>query len=168
MRGDLKSQELFYKQFYGYGMAICLRYLPNKEEAKEVLNDSFLKIFAQIQQLQEQDQFKSWIRRIIVNTALDRLRKNKKFQMNTDIEDAQLEIVDSNVLNKLSAEEIMGMLQKLPDNYRTVFNLYEIEGFNHEEIAKMLGIPVGTSKSNLSRAKAKLKAMILATETQYL
>jgi RNA polymerase sigma factor (sigma-70 family) len=165
LKGNLKSQELFYKHFYGYAMSIALRYSNNREEAAEILNDSFLKVFTNLQKHKSDRSLKAWIRRIVINTALDKYRQNRRRGFEMDIADIQEETLDENVIDKLSAEDIMRMVQQLPPDHRTVFNLYEIEGFNHEEISQMLGMPVGTSKSNLSRAKSKLRQLITSLQT---
>jgi RNA polymerase sigma-70 factor (ECF subfamily) len=154
------AHELFYKRFYGYVMSIALRYANHAEEAKEITNDSFVKVFQHLNRHDQQRSLKAWIRRIVVNTALDRLRKNNRELRQTDIEQTIIEAPDGGVLEKLSAEDIMQMVQSLSSAQRAVFNLFEIEGFSHEEIGAMLEIPVGTSKSHLARAKMKLRQMI--------
>jgi RNA polymerase sigma-70 factor (ECF subfamily) len=159
------AHELFYKRFYGYVMSIALRYSNHSEEAKEITNDSFVKAFQHLNRHDQQRSLKAWIRRIVVNTALDRLRKNKRELRQTDIQQTNIEAPDEGVLQQLSAEDIMRMVQSLSGPQRAVFNLFEIEGFSHEEIGEMLEIPVGTSKSHLARAKMKLRQMI--SEKQY-
>lgn len=164
LKGDPKSQELLYRHFYGYAMSVALRYAPSRDEALEVLNDSFLKVFKNLKKHDRSKSLKAWIRRIVINTALDKIRSNQKYAQDTDLENAQYETFDESVLDKISADEILEMVQALPDSYRTIFNLYEIEGFNHVEISKLLGIPVGTSKSHLSRAKSRLRQMLSKLE----
>lgn len=154
------AHELFYKRFYGYMMSIALRYSNHSEEAKEITNDSFVKVFQHLNRHDQQRSLKAWIRRIVVNTALDRLRKNKRELRKTDIQQTNIEAPEEGVLQQLSAEDIMRMVQSLSAAQRAVFNLFEIEGFSHEEIGAMLEIPVGTSKSHLARAKMKLRQMI--------
>ncbi|WP_448519918.1 RNA polymerase sigma factor [Rhodoflexus sp.] len=160
LAGKRGAQELFYKRFYGYVMSIALRYSKHTEEAKEITNDSFVKAFQHLNRHDQQRSLKSWLRRIVVNTALDRLRKNKRELHQTDIQQLPLETLDEGVIARLSAEDIMQMIQDLSAPQRAVFNLFEIEGFSHEEIGAMLDIPVGTSKSHLARAKVKLRQMI--------
>ncbi len=160
IRGKSKYQEELYRYYYGYAMSICLRYAGSREEASEVLNDSFMKIFAKIKQFDAKKSFRAWLRRIIVNTAIDNYRKNKKHSYGMDISSAEGEYEQFNILDQLAAEDIYRIVQKLPDKYRLAFNLYEIEGYSHEEIAEQLGIPVGTSRSNLSRAKRKLRELL--------
>jgi RNA polymerase sigma-70 factor (ECF subfamily) len=161
MKGRLKDQEGLYKHFYGYVMGICLRYAKSKDEASEILNDSFLKVFNKLNTYDSSKLFKAWLRRITVNTAIDYYRREHKHDYQLPIEKAIKEENDFDVIDQLNTEDILKLLQKLPDNYRVVFNLYEIEGYSHDEIGEMLKIPVGTSKSNLSRAKQKLRIMVM-------
>lgn len=155
----LKYQEKLYKHFYSYAMSICLRYSYSEEEAGEVLNDSFMKVFTKIDKYDENLSFKSWFRRIIINTSIDYYRKNSKHRQNTDIEDAIHESDNYSAIEQMSAEDILQLLDQLSTQYRIVFNLYEIEGYSHEEIGKMLNISASTSRTNLTRAKKKLKML---------
>lgn len=155
------SQEALYRQFFGYAMAICLRYASNKDEAIEILNDGFLKIFNHIQSYDTSRPFKSWLSKIMANTAIDHLRSKKKISFSEDITQAyDLGVHDDKALDKLAYEEILQLVQDLPPAYKTVFNLYVMEGFQHQEIADLLGISEGTSKSNLFKAKRILKTKI--------
>lgn len=155
------SQEALYRQFFGYAMAICLRYASNKDEAIEILNDGFLKIFNHIQSYDTSRPFKSWLSKIMANTAIDHLRSRKKISFSEDITQAyDLGVHDDKALDKLAYEEILLLVQDLPPAYKTVFNLYVMEGFQHQEIADLLGISEGTSKSNLFKAKRILKTKI--------
>ncbi|RPE13638.1 RNA polymerase sigma factor [Chitinophaga lutea] len=155
------SQEALYRQFFGYAMAICLRYANNKNEAIEILNDGFLKIFNHINSYDTSRPFKSWLSKIMANTAIDHLRSRKKISFAEDISQAyDLGVTDDKALDKLSYDEILLLVQNLPPAYKTVFNLYVMEGFQHQEIAAMLGISEGTSKSNLFKAKRILKEKI--------
>ncbi|MGE7773145.1 RNA polymerase sigma factor [Chitinophaga sp. NPDC101104] len=157
------SQEALYRQFFGYAMAICLRYANNKEEAIEILNDGFLKIFHHIDSYDTSRPFKSWLSKIMANTAIDHLRSRKKIVFTEDITQVyDLGMPDEYAISKLSYEEILQLVQHLPPAYRTVFNLYVLEGFQHQEISNMLGISEGTSKSNLFKAKRILKEKIEA------
>jgi RNA polymerase sigma factor (sigma-70 family) len=161
MQGDRKSQELLYKQFYGFAMGVCLRYTQSKDEAVEVVNDGFLKVFTKGEQYDANYPFKAWLKRIMVNTALDYYRKNQKHYYHENIEDAyEVSSQESNAISHLSYEELMELVQKLPPSYRMVFSLFAIDGYSHDEISKKLGISEGTSKSNLSRARDALKAML--------
>ena len=159
-KGKPKAQEGLYKHFYGYAMGICLRYANSKDEASEILNDSFLKVFEKIDQYDQSKLFKAWLRRILINTSIDYYRRNNKHYNHLELEKARREEHDYDVVNQLNAEDILKVMQQLPDNYRLTFNLYEVEGYTHEEISELMQIPVGTSKSNLSRAKQKLRALV--------
>ena len=156
-----KAQHMLYQKYYGYAMAIALRYAPSHEIAKDILNDGFLKIFTSIQQFDLQKPFKPWLSQIIVYTAISRFRKEKKHLYHADITDAHEEHdLNEDALDVLMAEEIIALLQKLPDLHRITFNLYELEGYSHQEISLQLGISEATSRSNLSRAKAKLQKIL--------
>jgi RNA polymerase sigma factor (sigma-70 family) len=161
MQGDRKSQELLYKQFYGFAMGVCLRYTQTRDEALEVVNDGFLKVFTKGEQFDSNYSFKAWLKRIMVNTALDYYRKNQKHYYHENIEDAhEVSISEANPISNLSYEELIDLVNKLPPSYRMVFSLFAIDGYSHEEIGKQLGISEGTSKSNLSRARDALRAML--------
>lgn len=165
VRGDRKSQEKLYRQFYGFAMSVCVRYTQSRDEALEIVNDSFLKVFTKGDQYDSKYPFKAWFRRIIVNTALDFYRSQQKHYFHENIEEAyEVSSNDSSPLSQLNHEEIIMLIQRLPSGYKMVFNLFVIDGFSHEEISKQLGISVGTSKSNLSRAREALRKMILTEE----
>ena len=160
IREEAKAQEGLYRHFYGYGMSICLRYAGNKEEATDILNDGFLKVFTKIRKYDFQSPLKAWLRKILVNTAIDYYRMSKKAKQMVDIQVMDQASSEVDVVSKLSAEEILGLLHLLPEHYRLAFNLHEIEGYSHEEIGVMLSIPAGTSRSNLARAKKRLRDMV--------
>ena len=155
--GELKYQELLYKHFYAYAMGIGMRYLKNRDDAMEVVNDSFIKVFKGIQFFNETQPFKAWLRRIVVNTSIDLHRKNLKYNEQIDLEQAEYIGKPAEVIDQLSAKDILRLLDDLPEIHRVVFNLYEIDGYNHEEIGKMINIPVSSSRVYLSRAKEKLR-----------
>jgi RNA polymerase sigma factor (sigma-70 family) len=159
-KGKIKYQEGLYRQFYSFAMSVCLRYAPNREDALEVLNDSFMKVFDNIKKFDQTRPFKSWFRRILVNTALDHYRANKKYRLQVEYEAEMMDVpVDLEMDRSLETDEILDLFEQLPEIYRITFNLYEVEGYNHEEIAGLLDIAPGTSRSNLSRAKKMLKAL---------
>jgi RNA polymerase sigma factor (sigma-70 family) len=158
---DRLAQKQLYCQFYNYGMTLCCRYAPNMEEAKEILNDAFVKIFSKIDHYDESLSFSGWIHRIIVNTAIDFYRKHRFDEPVLDLVHAQYVDIQEDMLAAMSTKEIMNLVQQLTPSYRIVFNLHVVEGYAHEEIATMLQISVGTSKSNLARAKLKLQQLIL-------
>ncbi|GGH32283.1 DNA-directed RNA polymerase sigma-70 factor [Dyadobacter endophyticus] len=143
-------------------MGICLRYSNSDQQAQEILNDSFLKVFENILITREILVFRAWLRRIVVNTALDHYRKERRRmeRITTDYAEEDMTIAED-VIDKLSAEEIIKLLQELPESQRLVFNLYEIEGYNHQEIGEMLGFPAATSRTYLTRAKQRIKSLML-------
>ncbi|NLR59838.1 sigma-70 family RNA polymerase sigma factor [Chitinophaga polysaccharea] len=157
---ERSSQEALYRNFFGYGLSICLRYAQNREEAVEILNDGFLKIFNHIQSFDTSRSFKTWLGKIMVNTSIDFLRSKKRLIFMDDISQVAEPTTDETSVDKLSYDELLRHVQALPPAYKTVFNLYVMEGFQHQEIAAMLGISEGTSKSNLFKAKKILKERI--------
>lgn len=167
IRGQRDSQKALYKHFYGYAMSICLRYSKNSEEATEVLNDGFMKVFTKIKKYDATKSFKGWIRKIMINTALDNYRHNLKHYYNQDLETTQQSAAQENILSNMSYQEIVTMVQQLSPAYRAVFNLHVIDGYTHEEIAEILDISVGTSKSNLSKAREKLREMLKKNKNEY-
>ncbi len=159
IENDRKSQRKLYELYYGYGMGICSRYSENKEEAVELLNDSFMKLFKHIKKFDLKKPFKPWFRKILINTCINNFKK-KKVSFSIDLEEARNITNANEILSGISYKEILNMIIKLSPAYRTVFNLYAIEGYKHEEIADMLDISVGTSKSNLFKAKKQLKTIL--------
>ncbi len=155
---DRNAQRKLYEHFHGRMLGICLRYARCREEAVEVLNSSFLKVFKNIHRFDDsKGNIEAWIRTIVTNTAIDRYRKESKKHPTIDMEYAYKESNGSIAIEELTAEEILGLIQELPPAYRTVFNLFAIEGYSHREIGEKLGISEGTSKSNLSKARKKLQ-----------
>jgi RNA polymerase sigma factor (sigma-70 family) len=159
--GHLKYQELLYKQFYGYAMGVGLRYLANRDDALEVVNDAFIKVFNTINSFNEALPFKPWLRRVIVNTAIDRRRKNLRNLAEADLEEAAFVATPAVAITQLNAADILILMQLLPELNRMVFNLYEVDGYNHEEISVMLGIAASSSRVYLGRAKERLRKLIL-------
>ncbi len=157
---EREAQKELYRRFYSYGMSICIRYVEDKQEATLILNDGFLKVFNNIQAYDTQLDFKPWFKTIMVNTALNYLKKMKKFSKEINLETAGEVSVSDNLLSQFAYQELVNMIQQLSLAYRTVFNMYVLDGYKHEEIALQLGITVSTSKSNLTRAKEKLRTMI--------
>ena len=159
--GARNSQRMLYEHFYGYAMSICLRYAKNREEAVEILNDGFLKVFTRLDQYDPDQPFRAWLRRILINSAIDHHRKNQLFPLHLELSAATNLADDAMPMPRLSPDEdVLPVLQKLSPAYRMVFNLYVMEEFRHEEIAEMLGISVSTSRSNLVRAKETLRLLI--------
>ena len=155
-----KSQHELYKLFYAYGMSIGIRYVKNEDEAIHVLNDSFMKVFTRIKTYDDRYDFKPWFRKIVVNTSINYMKKQKQLQMKSQIEDAKHISDREDILSRIGYKELINLVQSLSTAYRTVFNMYVIDGYKHDEIAKTLNISVGTSKSNLSKARAQLRDMI--------
>ena len=163
-----ESQKMIYSSFYGYAMSICHRYTNHEEDATEILNDGFLKVFVEIYRFKPAytdtiNSFKGWIRKIMIYTAIDHFRKNVKHRMTTELNETYMHLPDGDedALAKISHEEIINAIKFLTPGYRTVLNLFIIEGFSHDEIAKELGISVGTSKSNLAKARRQLQKILL-------
>jgi RNA polymerase sigma factor (sigma-70 family) len=159
-KGERSSQHKVYAHFYSYVLTVCARYAATQEEAKEVLNDSFYKIFTKLDFYNPSYAFKGWLHRIVVNTAIDRYRSRQKKPITEELSQAQSVEIEMEVVEMLTREEIFKMVQFLSPSYRTVFNLFVVEGYSHPEIAELLGISEGASKSNLAKARMKLKLML--------
>jgi RNA polymerase sigma factor (sigma-70 family) len=162
-----KSQKELYEMYYAYGMSITLRYAGSRDEAAAILNDAYMKVFDNIKKYDLKRPFKPWFRQIVVNTAINHYHKTKKIRERSEIQltDAILSN-DETIISGISYGEMIEMVQHLTPAYRTVFNLYVIEGYSHEEIATRLGIAIGTSKSNLARAKQNLRVILEKNLTQ--
>ena len=165
-----ECQKELYKLYYSFCVSICVRYCYNHDDAIEVTNDGFLKIFKNINNFSPKYEnieasLMGWMQRIMIFTAIDNFRKNNRYNRQQDIEDVHYDIKDSdeNSIDRMSYKEIIELVQKLSPVYRTVFNLYVIDGFKHEEIASQLNITVGTSKSNLAKARTNIQKMLKAT-----
>lgn len=167
LRNDRRSQEELFKLFYGKMLPVCMRYMPDRDTAQEVLQEGFIKVFEKLGAFDFKGSFEGWIRRIIANTAIDAIRKSKKDPYLTDNDnDFKLGASDPIVereeaeFTELKAEIAMEAIQKLSPAYRTVFNLFVLEDYSHKEIAELLGISEGTSKSNLAKAKMNLQKIV--------
>jgi len=158
-RKNQKCQEQLYKTYFGYAMAVVMKYVENRQDAIDIVDDTFMKAFDAIGKFDTQQPFKPWLRKIIVNTAIDRIRENKKFLNHTSID----KIVDFstpvNAIHELTVKEIYGLLRQLPPVQKYIFNMYEIDGYTHKEIAEKLHIPESTSRTSLTRAKAALRKL---------
>lgn len=159
-KGKRSAQQELYSRFSDKMLATCIRYVGNQFEAEDVLVVGFMKVFDKIDTFSGEGSFEGWIRRIMVNESLMYLRKQKHTKYHEDLETAERETASELSDSNLEAEDLMNMIQELPDGYRVVFNLYAIEGFSHKEIAQQLGVTEGTSKSQLSKARGMLKRMI--------
>lgn len=156
------AQKWLYDRYAAKMFSVCRRYIPRREDAEDVLIEAFFKIFENINVFRSVGSFEGWMRRIVVNEALMFLRKNKLLTVEPDAADLNtLEMsVSIGVEQQLAVQDILKLLEKLPTGYRTIFNLYVIEGFKHQEIADMLHISINTSKSQLILAKEKLRKMM--------
>ncbi len=141
-------------------MSICFRYVTNESEAISIMNNGYLKIFKNIHKYDDSYDFKPWFKTIMVNTAINYVKKMKKYKAEINLEEAATFSTSNDILSKISFKELLGTIQTLSIGYRTVFNMYVLDGYKHEEIANQLGISVNTSKSNLSRAKSRLREII--------
>lgn len=158
LENDRKSQRNLYQHFYGYGLSICLRYSDSREEAIELLNESFMKIFKNLESFELSRPFKPWLRTVLINTCLNGFRKKKIVFETEEINEKHMGSED--IIAGISYQEIIDLIRKLPPAYRAVFNLYAIEGYKHEEISDLLNISIGTSKSNLFKAKRQMRAIL--------
>jgi len=156
-----QAQRALIKMFFGFAKSISIRYATDKDSVEEIINDSFLKVFTNLHKYDSNQPFKAWLRTIVVNTAIDSYRKNIKVPFHEDFEKISIIDLEEDAVSKISADEILAQVKKLPPSYRMVFTLYVIEGYSHREIADLLGIKEGTSKSNLQDARKKLQIMIL-------
>jgi RNA polymerase sigma-70 factor (ECF subfamily) len=160
VRKERWAQQVLYEEFYSPLMAICLRYAKNEDQALDLLHESFIKIFRSINKYEPGTSLIAWMRRITVNTAIDHYRKNSR-RRTEDIDLAfDLSTQDADAVSKCTEKEILAAIQRLTPAYRTVFNLYIIEGYSHKEVAKELNITESTSRSNLVKARAKLQEML--------
>ncbi len=158
LEGSPLFQRMLYKRFAAKMLFVCCRYTANKEEAEDILQEGFISVFDKLSQFKGEGSFEGWIRRIMVNKAIEHYRKTSKIFPLLDIENVQHELVDTNdVRSNIASEELMEMIQSLPPMYKMVFNLYIFEEMNHKEIAEKLGIVEGTSKSNLFHARMLLR-----------
>lgn len=157
-KNDTQAQSQLYKLFSSKLFSLCLKYSRNYAEAEDNLQDSFVTIFNKISQYNNKGSFEGWLKRVTINTALQRYRDKGVFNIiNEDsIEDVTVEVEDDDI----SIDYLLNIIQELPDRYRLVFNLYVLDGYSHKEVADMLSITTGTSKSNLARARLILKAKI--------
>jgi RNA polymerase sigma factor (sigma-70 family) len=158
--GNRRMQEELYRRFSPRMYAVCLRYAGNAEEAEDILQEGFIKIFKKLDSFRGEGSFEGWVRRIFVNTAIEHFRRKKYLLPVTEKEENTIEGKYVSVLDELAEKDILALVSELSPGYRTVFNMYVVEGYTHKEIADLLGISEGTSKSQLSRAKVILQDMV--------
>jgi len=160
IEGNRRMQEELYRRFSPRMYAVCLRYASSSEEAEDILQEGFIKIFKKLGSYRGDGSFEGWIRRIFVNTAIEHFRRRRYLQPVTEKEENTIEGKFLSVLDELGEKDILELVRQLSPGYRTVFNMYVVEGYTHKEIGDMLGISEGTSKSQLSRAKVILQDMV--------
>ncbi|MDB4414945.1 sigma-70 family RNA polymerase sigma factor [Saprospiraceae bacterium] len=156
---DRHAQQALYQRYSPKMFGVCKRYLKNHEDAEDVLVEGLFKAISKIEMYKGDGSFEGWIRRIIVNEALMHLRKNKNFKMTVEISNIEIQSFIT-IQDELEAQDIYNLLDKLPTGYRTIFNLYVVEGFKHREIAEQLNISINTSKSQLILAKKRLQKLV--------
>lgn len=164
LKGEKLSQRQFYDLYARKMMGVCLRYANDVEDAEDFLQEGFVKVFEKLSTYEFKGSLEGWVRRIIINTILDKLRKQGKENFTEHIDLANSLEETSSVIQQLNAKELLKIIRELPVGYRTVFNLYAIEGYQHNEIAKMLNISESTSKSQLIKAKEQLQKKIIAQQ----
>lgn len=153
-------QEELYRRFSPRMYAVCLRYAGSAEEAEDILQEGFIKVFRKLESFRSEGSFEGWVRRIFVNTAIEHFRRKRYLQPVTEKEENTIEGKFLSVLDNLAEKDILDLVRQLSPGYRTVFNMYVVEGYTHKEIGEMLGISEGTSKSQLSRAKVILQDLV--------
>jgi RNA polymerase sigma factor (sigma-70 family) len=158
--GDRKLQKELYERYAPKMFGVCLRYAGATEEAEDILQEGFVKVFNKINSFRGEGSFEGWIRRIVVNTAIEHFRRKTYLQPVTEKEEQTVESDYLSVLDNLAEKDIIGLVQRLSPGYRSVFNLYVVEGYTHKQIGELMGISEGTSKSQLSRAKSILQDLV--------
>ena len=161
--GDKKAQEAFYQQLAPKMYGICLRFAGSVDEANDILQEGFIRVFNHLKDFREEGSLEGWVRKTMINTAINFYKKRIKQGIKTGLENAR-EKTDGKqyIIEKMAADELIQLIQKLPDGYRTVFNLNIIEGYTHKEISNMLEISENTSKSQLSRARQALRKKLIS------
>jgi RNA polymerase sigma factor (sigma-70 family) len=165
-RGKAKYQKELVLRYSPQLMTVARRYCRDDHAARDVLQEAFIKVFRAIDRYEPMGTFPAWLRRIVINAALQTKDKASYQREQTNLDTVAHPLVAPNVLSQMGAEELIALIQQLPDGFRDVFNLYVLEGYSHDEIADMLGIAPGTSRSQLVRARQKLQAMILQREKE--
>jgi RNA polymerase sigma-70 factor (ECF subfamily) len=159
--GDQRAQRELFDKYAPKMLGVCLRYAKNKEQAEDVLQEGFIKVFTKLEYYSSKGSLEGWIRRIMVNTSLDQIRKNLKFQGDQSVDDVGFKL-EQNTFNSdhLFEEDLLKLINNMPPGYKVVFNMFAIEGYSHKEIAEELGVSENTSKSQYSRARAYLKTKL--------
>jgi RNA polymerase sigma-70 factor (ECF subfamily) len=160
LAGDERAHYELIRQFAGFAKSVCMRYAAHPQEADEIINDGFLKVFTHLTRYDQTQSFEAWLRTVMVNTAVDYYRKKQKWAGEVGLEGIDVADWNDDIISAISAREILALVQQLPTTYRIVFTLFVVDGYSHTEIAAMLGIQEGTSRSNLRDARRKLQSMI--------
>ncbi|MDQ2721528.1 MAG: RNA polymerase sigma factor [Bacteroidota bacterium] len=158
--GERQMQELLYRKFSQKMYGVCLRYAGNPEDANDIFQEGFIKVFKNLDKFRREGSFEGWIRKIFVNTAIEQFRKRVKLYNVTEVQENTIEDREFDGLDMLEAKDIINIINELSPGYKAVFNMHVIEGYSHKEIADLLGITEGTSKSQLARAKGVLKKVL--------
>lgn len=162
--GNTNAQKSLYGRYSPKMFSICLRYAKDYHSAEDILQEGFIKVFRYIEKFRNEGSFEGWMRRIFVNTAIEQYRKSTNLYSIIDNDDKPIDIADDSGFDHLEMDDLLNMVQSLSPGYRTVFNLYAIEGYTHKDIAKLLGVTEGTSKSQLARARQLLQKMVEASQ----
>ena len=165
LRKDPLSQRELYNRFSPKMLSVCYRFAPNKEDAEDMLQEGFIKVFTQLQSFAGKGAFEGWIRRIIVHTCINFLKKHKKFNESINLEFAEdLTSKDESIASAMQGRQVIECIRSMPMGYRTVLNLYTLEGYSHKEIGDLLGVGESTSRSQYTRAKALLEKVLIKKE----
>lgn len=167
LKNEISAYKDLYNKYAPKMFGICLRYAKDYHSAEDILQDGFTKIYKNLKKFRFEGSFEGWLKRIMVNTAIEKYRKKVSLYPIVDIGDSEREKIHDNTLNRLQAEDIMKMVNRLSPGYKTVFNLYVVDGYPHKDISRMLGISEGTSKSQLARARYLLQEMIINLDESY-
>ncbi|MDG2152822.1 MAG: RNA polymerase sigma factor [Crocinitomicaceae bacterium] len=161
IKGNQIAQKTLFDSFSPKFFALCLRYMKSTDDAEDVLQEGMVKIFTKLPEYKGKGSFEGWMRRIVVNTCLDQIRKNQKLKFDVSIDKEEYKLsMNAHILENMSANELIEEIKKMPPGYRVVFNMFAIEGYSHQEIAEKLGVKESTSKSQYLRARAYLKERI--------
>lgn len=167
LKGNAIAQRKLFEMFAPKMMSVCLRYMKDQQEAEDVLQDGFIKVFQKLEAYENTGAFEGWIRRVIINTALDQIRKNSKMGYTSDVDEVGYKIENKDhAFDELIAQDLMKLINNMPEGYKVVFNMFAIEGYSHKEIGEMLGVSENTSKSQYSRARAYLREKLEKIEIE--
>ncbi len=166
IENEPKAQKKLFEILAPKMYAICVRYAKDNDDAKDLVQEGFIRLFKNLEKFESRGSFEGWVKRIFINTCIEYYRKQQKENLKVEIENIAENAIESNTISLLKAADLMTIIQKLPLGYRTVFNLFAIEGYTHEEIANKLGITINTSKSQLFKARQHLQEIILKKELQ--